>query len=336
MSWDWDQTTLAALSDFLAARGLHDGPPAPRRIGDGHSNLTYLIRVKGGEAVLRRPPPPPIPKGANDVRREARVLSALAGQGVPTPKVHALAEAGEVLDVPFYVMDHVPGHVITDRLPEGVDAAGDGRDMAFGLADGLAQLHAVDWRACGLEDFGRPEGFNARHLARLEGLMTYRDGPVPAWLADMAAHLRTDIPAESGATIVHNDYRLGNVIWSDPPAPRLLAILDWELATIGDPLLDLGYLACCHPVEGEPLTPTQELSAALLAPGMPSRDEVVARYVERTGRDLSRLGWYAAMAAWKLAVLYEYQHREARDAYYADATQAPRFIAAAERFAKET
>jgi len=335
MSWEWDDTSLAALDGFLNLQGLRDGAPRPRRIGDGHSNLTYLIDVRGGSAVLRRPPPPPIPKGANDVLREARVLSALDGQAVPTPRVLAIAQAGAVLDVPFYVMDHVPGHIMTDTLPPAFDAARDGRAIAFGLAEGLAALHAVDWRACGLEDFGQPKDFNARHLKRLEGLMNLRDDAPPAWLSDMAAHLRSTAPEESGAAIVHNDFRLGNVIWSDPSSPRLLAILDWELATIGDPLLDLGYAACCYPVLGKPLNPTQELSTAMLGEGFPSREEFVERYAQVTARDVSRLGWYAAMAAWKLAVLYDYQHRQARDAYYGDSTQAPRFIASAEMFARQ-
>lgn len=331
MSWDWDDKTLAALSGYLEAKGLLNGAPAPHRIGDGHSNLTYLIRVAGGKAVLRRPPPPPLPKGANDVEREAWVLSALAGQNLPVPKVHAVAKAGEVLDVPFYIMEHVPGHILTDRLPSGFDAQRDGHSMVFGMVDALADLHAVDWRTCGLADFGRPEGFNARHLKRLKGLMNHRDDAAPNWLTEMATELERDIPAESGESIVHNDFRLGNLIWSDP-SPRLLAILDWELATIGDPLLDLGYMACCYPVAGEEMTPTQELSAAFLEPGFPAREEVFAHYAEFTGRDLSRLSWYAAMSAWKLAVLYDYQHRLARDAYYTDVTQAPRFVAAAERF----
>ncbi len=331
MSWDWDAASLAALATFLEARGLADGAPEPRRIGEGHSNLTYLVRIAGGRAVLRRPPPPPVPKGANDVLREARVLAALEGQGTPTPRILAVAQAGEALDVPFYIMEHVPGHVVTDALPAAFEAKRDGRAIAFGLVDALADLHAVDWRACDLSDFGQPKDFNARHIRRLEGLMQAHGAPSAA-LADMAARLRAGAPPESGAAIVHNDFRLGNVIWSIEAPPRLMAILDWELATIGDPLFDLGYVACCCPMPGEQLNPTQELSAAMLGEGFPTRDDMTARYAARTGRDVSRLPWYAAMAAWKLAVLYDYQHRLARDAYYADATQAPRFLASAERF----
>lgn len=183
------------------------------------------------------------------------------------------------------------------------------------------------------DDVGNRKPHRRGTLKRLEGLMNLNPTP-PVWLTDIAAHLRSTVPAESGDAIVHNDFRLGNVIWSDTSPPTLLAILDWELATIGDPLLDLGYAVCCYPMPGEELNPTQELSAAMLADGFPSRDAFVARYAETTGRDVSKLPWYAAMAAWKLAVLYEYQHRLARDAYYEDATQAPRFIATAERFAR--
>jgi aminoglycoside phosphotransferase (APT) family kinase protein len=330
-NWEWDQVTLSALNSFLDAQGLAGGPPEPRRIGDGHSNLTYLIKVREGHAVLRRPPPPPIPKGANDVLREARVMAALQDQDVPVPKIYAVAQAGAVLDVPFYIMEHVPGPIITDTLPDIFKSEQDGETMVFSLIRGLASLHAVDWRACGLEGFGRPENFNARHLKRLEGLMQHGGAPTPA-LVEMAEYLRAHIPPESGASIIHNDYRLGNVIWAPEAPPRLMAILDWELATIGDPLLDLGYMAACYPIPDTGLTPTQELSAAFLAPGFPSLQELFAEYARLSGRDLSNLAWYAAMASWKLAVLYDYQHKQARDSYYEDATQAPRFLSAAERF----
>jgi aminoglycoside phosphotransferase (APT) family kinase protein len=332
MTWSWDDETLAALEVFLAGHDLLDGAPNPRPVGDGHSNLTYLIRIKNGQAVLRRPPPPPIPKGANDVLREAQVLTALCNTDVPTPEVYAVAQEGDVLDVPFYVMSYKPGPVMTDQLPAPFTAK-DLPALAYGLIDGLAALHQVDWQACGLDDYGRPVGFNTRHLKRFEGLLNLQDNP-PTYLSDMATWLRDATPAESGAAIIHNDFRLGNVIWAPEAPPRLLAVLDWELATLGDPLLDLGYTICCYPEPGDRLNPTQELSRAFLAGPAPSRYDLVDHYAKTTGRDVSGVSWYAAMAAWKLAVLYDYQHRLAADAYYEDATQAPRFIASAEAFAK--
>ena len=333
MSWDWNDTTLASLHAFLEDRNLRDGDAEPRRIGDGHSNLTYLINVVGGQAVLRRPPPPPVPKGANDMLREARILSALDGQDVPVPRVLAVAQAGDVIDVPFYIMSHIPGPIVTDRLPDVFHPLTAPRAMTLALVDGLAQLHNVDYAACGLVGFGQPEEFNVRHLKRIEALMAMREGHVPVSLADMARLLKERVPKEAGAAILHNDYRLGNVIWSEREPPRLLAILDWELATLGDPLLDVGYFACCYPIAGETLNPTQDLSAALLAPNAPDLDAIFSRYADATGRDLAGIAWYAAMAAWKLAVLYDYQQRQGRDSYYDDTTQVPRFLASATQFA---
>ena len=150
--WDWTPETLDALRAFLGARG----EPDHGAIGDGHSNLTYLVTGEDLSVVVRRPPPPPAPPGAHDVLREARVIAALQGTGVPVPDVLAVAQAGEVLDVPFYVMSYVEGAIATTDTPPGLD----GRAIAFSMVDTLKALHTVDWRARGLEGFGRPEGFN--------------------------------------------------------------------------------------------------------------------------------------------------------------------------------
>jgi aminoglycoside phosphotransferase (APT) family kinase protein len=329
MSWDWDAASLAAVSGFLSGQGLLEGTLTPRRIGDGHSNLTYLVGANPG-LVLRRPPPPPLPKGAHDVLREVQVLRALEGSGVPVPRVRAVAEAGAVLDVPFYVMDQVQGQVISEALPSGVPPE-HRRAMAFALADGLAALHAVDWRARGLAGFGNPEGFNARHLRRLHGVMMARDNGLPAGFQPMHDWLSAHVPPESDTAIVHNDYRLGNVMWAPGLPPRLAAVLDWELATLGDPLLDVGYMVVCYPDAAHDLTPTMQLSGAFLAPGFPTLAEMLGRYAQTSGRDLSGLRWYGVMAAWKMAVLYDFSHRQGKDSYYADPEQSQRFIAMAER-----
>jgi aminoglycoside phosphotransferase (APT) family kinase protein len=333
MNWHWSDDALNAVATFLKDRRLLQGRPVPRRIGEGHSNLTYLMSDGQRGVVLRRPPPPPLPKGANDVLREAKIIGALHGTGVPVPKLLAVSEAGEVLDVPFYVMEYVPGVVITVSLPALFNEPTDRRTLAHAFVDCLADLHAVDWQACGLSDFGRPDGFNARHLRRIEGVMNAREGRVPDMFVDMLEWLQTNIPAESGATIVHNDFRIGNIMWAARTPPQLLAILDWELATIGDPLLDVGYMAVCYPERGELMTPTQELSAALLESGFPSRSEIFDRYAARSGRNLSGLGWYAAMAAWKMAVLFDFSHQRGQDPFYTDPMKSVRFIEAARSFA---
>jgi len=330
--WDWSTADLGALAAFLAERGIVEGPITTRRIGDGHSNLTFLVSGSR-DVVVRRPPPPPVPTGAHDVLREARLLVGLAGTGLPVPRVLATAAAGEVIDSPLYVMSHVLGEVVTTRTPAALADAGPA--IGVSLVDTLADLHAVDWRSPGLRELGRPEGFNGRHLRRMRGLVEDGAGRLPGAFVDVAAWLEAHVPVESGASLVHNDYRLGNVILG--PTGAVAAVLDWELATIGDPLFDVGYFLASWPAHGEPLTPTAELGRAALDPGYPTRDQLARRYAARTGRDLTGLSWYTTLALWKLAVLFEYSHRRAvtgqGDPYYADPALVRSFLDAAGRSA---
>ena len=333
--WDWDPAARTALAAFLLRAGVTDGPLTARLIGDGHSNLTYLVSDGATQVVVRRPPPPPTPPGANDMLREARFVSGLAGTGVPVPAVLATAQADEVLDVPFYVMSMVEGPIVTTSTPAALSHPATRREIGESLVDTLALLHSIDARAVGLGEAGRPEGFNARHLRRMSTLVADADGSLPAAFAPLAAWLGEHVPAESGASIIHNDFRIGNVVLGADAPGRVAAVLDWELATLGDPLFDLGYFLATVPVPGEPLTPTQELSTAMLEPGYPSRDELAARYATRTGADLTHLAWYSTLASFKLAALYEYGGRRAAtgagDAYYADPALVRSFLAAAER-----
>jgi aminoglycoside phosphotransferase (APT) family kinase protein len=328
---------LAQLAKFLAAAGLCVGPLTARPVGDGHSNLTFLVSDGQRQVVVRLPPPPPLPPGAHDVLREATLIRALAGSAVPVPEVLATAEAGEVIEAPFFVMTFVPGPVATIATPPALCSRRDRQRLGQALIDTLAALHTVDWRAAGLADFGHPEGFNARHLRRMARLVADADGQLPAEFAALAGWLEAHVPPESGASIVHNDYRLGNVILAPEPPARIAAVLDWELATIGDPLFDLGYFLASYPAPGEPLTPTGAMGNAVLEPGYPRREELTARYAAATRRDLSQLNWYVTMALWKLAVLYEYGRRRAAaghgDPYYRDPALVQSFLAAAGRSA---
>lgn len=322
MSWDWSPADLAALETFLGA-----GPLTTRRIGDGHSNLTFLVTGQDTRVVVRRPPPPPLPPGAHDVLREARMVAGVAGNGVPVPEILATAEAGEVIDAPLYVMSHVDGPVITTCTPDALATPDNRRRVADSLVDTLAALHAIDHRAVGLEEMGRPDGFNARHLHRMRRLLG--DDPPPGF-DEVGAWLEARVPAESGATVLHNDFRLGNVILAPDPPGRVAAVLDWELATLGDPLLDVGYLMATWPEAGEPVNPVAAMGTAALEPGWPGRDELAERYALATGRDVSRLRWYVVMVLWKLAVLFEYNHRRAAaghgDPYYADPSLVESFL----------
>jgi aminoglycoside phosphotransferase (APT) family kinase protein len=304
---------LDALARFLRERGLCDGPLRVGRIGDGHSNLTYAVTDGHRTVVLRRPPPLPAPPGANDVLREARLMGALRGTAVPVPAVLAIARAGEVLDVPCYVMSFAEGSVITAETPAALSQPGTRREIGEDLIDTLAALHAVDWRAAGLGDLGRPEGFNARHLRRMERLIADDGGRLPPHFAPARDWLAARVPPESGHAIVHSDFRIGNVVIAPDAPGRVGAVLDWELATVGDPLLDVGYFLASVPGPEGPLTPVQEFATAMLEDGYPDRADLAARYAWHTGRDLSGLAWYTVMAQWKLAVLYEYSHRRLRD-----------------------
>ncbi|SNT11777.1 Predicted kinase, aminoglycoside phosphotransferase (APT) family [Rhodococcoides kyotonense] len=335
--WEWSDEQLRALQQFLEERGLASGPVTTATIGDGHSNLTYLVSDGTRQMVLRRPPPPPVPRGAHDMLREARLISALSGTDVPVADVLATGQVGDVLDVPFYVMSHVQGPVVTTETPDALRSPADRLAVAYDLVDTLAALHKVDWRAAGLDDIGKPEGFNRRHLERMGKLVADESGRPPAAFAAIDGWLAANVPSESGAAIIHNDYRIGNVILAPDSPGRIAAVLDWELATIGDPLFDVGYFLASYPVAGEPLTPTAELGIAVLEDGYPTRDEIAQRYSAVTGADLGNIDWYTALALWKLAVLYEYGRRRADrgvgDLYYKDPALVESFLGAAHRAA---
>jgi aminoglycoside phosphotransferase (APT) family kinase protein len=292
------------LEAFLDAHGLGRGPLAAQRIGAGSSNVTYLVERDGARVVLRRPPRPPLPPSAHDVLREARLLRALAGTPVRVPEVLAICDDAAVLGVPFYVMPVVEGEALTDHLPPGLDAPAQRARIADELVDALVALHAVDVEAVGLADFGRPAGYLERQVRRFTGLWEVnrqRDVPV---VDEVAGRLAAAVPAESAATIVHGDYRLGNVLFAPAAPARLTAVLDWELATLGDPLADVGYLAATWSDAGSPGT-VLERSPVTRGDGFPRSAELVERYAERSGRAVGDLAFYQALALWKAAVFCE-------------------------------
>jgi aminoglycoside phosphotransferase (APT) family kinase protein len=333
--WAWSDDQLERLGRFLGQRGLCGPTVTATAIGDGHSNLTFLVSDAQSRVVVRRPPPPPLPPGAHDVLREAQLLAALAPTDVPAPRVLATAAPGELLDVPFFVMDFVDGNVITESTPAPSGDEPLRRHIAESLVDTLAALHAVAWREVGLADFGRPDGFNARQLRRMRSLVAV-DGDVPKSFTPLDDWLHAHLPPESATSVVHNDFRIGNMI-VDIKAGCVAAVLDWELATIGDPLADLGYLLTSYPAPGEPLVPTSAMGTAVLEPGYPDRAELLDRYADRTGADLSNVNWYATLAMYKLAALYEYSRRRFEagigDPYYADPELVMSFLAEGERLA---
>src|SRR4051794_24434841 len=232
---------LEPLAAFLDEHGLGSGPVEAEPVGEGHSNATYLVRREGCEVVVRRPPRPPLPPSAHDVVREARLLTALTDSEARVPVVLAVCDAESVIGAPFYVMERLPGEVITTEVPAALDTPAERRRIGEQLVDALVEIHAVDWRAC-LEGFGKPTGYLERQVRRFRGLWEHsrtRDVPAVERVGDW---LERTLPESGPATIVHGDYRLGNTMFASGAPARLVAVFDWEMATIGDPLADLGYL----------------------------------------------------------------------------------------------
>jgi aminoglycoside phosphotransferase (APT) family kinase protein len=293
---------LEPLARWLDAQGLGAGRLVATRIGAGHSNATFLLERAGERMVLRRPPRPPLPPSAHDMLREAHVLAALHGRA-RVPRLLAVCPDDDVLGVPFYVMEELHGDVVTDRLPASLAGADARRRAGLDLVDALAELHAVDAEHAGLADFGRPDGYLERQVRRFSALWEHNATRVLPLVEELAGWLRAELPDSRWAGVVHGDYRLGNVML-EPMEARVQALLDWELATLGDPLADLGYLVATYSdADSEPTV--LELSPVTRAPGFPSRAELVERYRERSGRDIGSLAWYEALALWKGAVFCE-------------------------------
>jgi aminoglycoside phosphotransferase (APT) family kinase protein len=295
------------LEAYLDAQGLGSGEIEAQRIGEGHSNITYLIRRDGEPFVLRRPPRPPLPPSAHDVLREAHLLRALEPTEVRTPRVLATSDDDSIMGVPFYVMEYLEGAVMSSEVAPALDNPEERRRVAEELVDALVETHAADWRAAGLEGFGKPTGYLDRQLRRFGGLWEHnktRELPIVQEVGDWLAANKPESPE---ATIVHGDYRLGNVMFANDPPAKLIAIFDWELATIGDPLADVGYLTATwsEPNRGDRKPTMFDNMTVTHAEGFPTRDELVARYEERSGRSMSDLRWYQALALWKAAVFME-------------------------------
>ena len=283
--------------------GLAQGPLTGRLIEGGRSNLTYTVSDGTSRWVVRRPPLGHVLATAHDMRREHRVISALHPTSVPVPRPLLLCEDEEVLGAPFYVMEFVEGtpYRTADQLaPLGPRRT---RDAVLSLVDTLVGLHAVDPASVGLEDFGRPEGFLDRQLRRWGKQLDASRNRDLAGIDELHATLGRRLPDSPAPTVIHGDYRLDNVLIG--PDDRIKAILDWEMSTLGDPLTDLGLLVMYSMPLG---TPDSPVSTTAEADGHPAPTELIQRYAERSGRDVSAVAWYTAFAWFKLAVILEGIH----------------------------
>jgi aminoglycoside phosphotransferase (APT) family kinase protein len=304
-------------------------------IAGGHSNLTYRVDDAEGNAfVLRRPPLHHVLATAHDMGREHRIISALGPTPVPVPPALAYCDDPEVNGAPFYVMGFVDGLVVRDAAAAERLSESQRRTAAESLVDVLAEIHAVDTDAVGLGQLGRKAGYIERQLRRwYKQFLDSKTREVPA-LESVYEKLLAQVPEQGPATIVHGDYRLDNCLVGHDG--RIAAVLDWEICTLGDPLADVGLLVVYW-------TDPEDESAALLTaptalPGFPRRAELLERYGERSGRDLSTIDYYTAFGYWKLACIVEGVYARYRggamgseaSGFEAFATQVERLAAAAE------
>jgi aminoglycoside phosphotransferase (APT) family kinase protein len=294
---------LEVVRSFLDANGLGTGALRAGRIGEGGgSNFSFLLeREDGSRFVLRRPPRPPLPPTAHDVVRESRLQLALAPQGIRVPTIRAVCEDESLLGVPFYVADYVDGDVVTTDLPPPLDTSGARRRLAEDLVDTLIEIHAANVAEPALAVFVRPGHYAERQVRRFAQLWEVnRTRELPA-VVEVGRRLGASVPDPLPATVVHGDYRLGNMVVRDG---RIAAVLDWEMGAIGDPRADVGYLVATYSEPGGPPNPLGT-SPVTATDGFPSRRELVERYVERSGRDVEPLAWFEALALWKAAVFCE-------------------------------
>lgn len=284
------------------ALGLR-GEMAIERIAGGQSNPTFFVSYPERRLVLRKQPAGPVLPSAHAVDREYRVLSALADTGVPVPRALLFHAERDVIGTPFYVMERLDGRVFHDAALSGA-AAAERRRMHLDFAETLARLHDVDWQAVGLESFGRPGNYFARQITRWTKqweLARFRDSPD---IARLAAWLPAHIPPDDETTVVHGDYRIGNIMFH-PAEPRVVAVLDWELSTLGHPLADVAF--SCLAWHSTPAEYGGLLGLDLTGLGVPGEAEYLEHYYRhrRTGSGLRVQPFHLAFAMFRFAVIFE-------------------------------
>lgn len=314
---DWQR-----LSRALAERGhALDLDEPPRQFAGGFGNLNFLVTVDGKPCVLRRPPFGEIPRGANDMLREHRVLSDLWRAFPWAPRSLLYVEDADVIGAHFLVMEYKPGLVIGGTLPAALEAATAGPRLSRTMVELLAALHAVEPAKVGLETLGRPDGFLERNVegwaARAEGAMDGRDTVVD----DLVAWLRKHRVPDGPPTLLHSDFKLDNLVLDpDILAPR--AVLDWDMSTRGDPLYDLATLLSYWTEAGDPAEVRALDQMPTAQPGFMTRAQVVAAYARQTGRDVSDFAFHRVLALFKLAIVFaqlaaQYRRGTTTDARFA-------------------
>lgn len=324
---------VARLAAFLERELGELGPLTVEQFPGGHSNLTYLLRAGERELVLRRPPFGSKVKRAHDMGREHRVLDKLSQHKSWAPKPLLFCDDHDVIGADFYVMERIHGVILRRRVPEGlvIDEATAGR-LSRTLLDTMVELHALDYEAIGLGDLGKPEGFVERQVTGWT--KRYADAKtedIPQ-MPKVAAWLSENMPPSLSPTIIHNDYKFDNVMYESTAFERIVGVLDWEMATIGDPLMDLGTTLCYWVEDADPPPVKAFGFGPTSRPGMLTRAELAARYAEATGRDISNIVFYFTFGLFKTAVVlqqiyYRYEQGLTTDARFAMMIEGVRLLA---------
>jgi len=324
-----EELNLSSLADWL--RGQIPGAEpdiAVEQFPDGHSNLTYLLRIGEREYVLRRGPLGPVAPKAHDMAREFRVLQMVHPYFPEAPDAFYLCEDPSVLGAVFFLMERRHGFILRDEVPEHLAFVPNyAQRMSEAIVDCLIRLHAIDVSKTGLIALGKPEGFLERQVqgwadrwnraqtgVKTDEMPRMKMDRVIQWLVDHR-------PPSPAPTLVHNDYKLDNIMLADGSVDRVEAVLDWEMATVGDPLADVGLTLCYWVWAGAPQLRARAMPSLTSQPGWYTRDQFVQRYVEQTGRDLSYIGYYEVLGLFKLAVIlqqiyYRFRRGQTQDARF--------------------
>lgn len=320
-----EQIDARRLGDYLAGK-LPDGdrPLAVRQFGGGAANLTYLLDFEGQEYVLRRPPLGPVAASSHDMSREYRVLSVLHQAYPYAPRAFLFCDDESIIGAPFFVMERRHGVVVRRTLPNAYRAIPNAtRRMSEALVDALAEFHAVDYQTLGLGQLGKPDGFIDRQI---EGWYRRWQAAKTADLAEMDTvytWLKANQPVNTQVSLVHNDYKLDNVMLAADDPGRVVAVFDWDMCTLGDPLADLGALLTYWTEPGDPPYLQATAMMPLGVPGFLSRDELVARYAAKSGRAIGDIDFYHALGLFRLTVIVAQIYIR----YARGQTQDPRFAA---------
>lgn len=296
----FDEAKLAAfLRDKLASS---DAPLRVRQFGGGAANLTYLLDYGTVEYVLRRPPLGPVAPSAHDMSREFRVLSVLHEAFAPAPRAFLFCDDAAIIGAPFFVMERRVGDVVRRAIPPIFDTPAAPRQMSFALVDALADLHAVQYTALGLAQLGKPDGFITRQIEGWYGRWQRAKLHESPAMDAVHAWLVANQPPPSVPTLVHNDYKLDNVMFAADDPTNLVAVFDWDMCTLGEPLADLGTLLCYWSHPSDP--PAFQLMAMMpIDERFPTRAELVQRYAARSGRDLRDINFYHVLGLYRLVVI---------------------------------